>query len=174
MKLNLQALAKDRRVQVAGVAGAAALGGFAWYRNKKSGASSSSSTSADGSDSTTPAAYAPGTFPDTTQTDTAAWLGQNEAAFVTELQQYQQSLTTGTPAPGTTPSPVSPTPAAGPVPHGGSAKFGGPITINPPAVRTANLSSRIGAALGRTPAVAAPDAVKLSASTITPGSSLRL
>lgn len=112
MKLDLRSLANDKRVQVGGVAAAGGAGLFVWYRKKHSAAatSSSSAASTDGSDSTTPAAYVPGSFPDTSGTDIASWLGQNEAAFTTELQQYLAGLQNTTPAPPSTPSPTPTTP----------------------------------------------------------------
>lgn len=105
--MDWKALARNKRVQYGGLAAAAGLGGLAWYRHK--GAAASGSSASDGS-SASPAAYSPGTFPDTSQTDTAAWLGDNEAAFLRTLADYQASLTATTPAPGTTPSPVPATP----------------------------------------------------------------
>lgn len=101
--MNLRTLAGDRRVQLAGAGVAALAGAFVWYRHR--GTSTSGTTAADGSGTDTPTATVQGSFPDTSGTDIASWLTQNEAAFMTELDQAlaQQQQTA--------PAPVTPSPA---------------------------------------------------------------
>lgn len=178
MTLNLKALSHDKRVQYGAVAVAAGAGGLVWYRRSKAGGSAAAATSADGSDSTTPTAYAPGAFPDTSSTDIASWLGDNEAAFLRELADYQSSLQTATPAPPTTPSPVPvhTRPGTGPYAPPGVPFHGRPITTGSsgismsytPAGVVASVRSRLGMA------TAAAQPTVTARPTIQPGSSIRL
>lgn len=136
MAADLKALLHNKKAMAGvGVAGAAGLG--VWYYRKSHGGGGSSTTdtaaTTDGG-STVPAGSAAGQFPDTSGTDVANWLGNQEGSFQDEFTQFltdsatqqQQFLSQfGTvlqPAP--TPSPVS-TPT--PVPH--------PVTPAPPKVK---------------------------------------
>jgi hypothetical protein len=128
--MDVKKLLGDRRVQIGAIGTVAAAGGYTWYRHRNSAAANTAPAASDGSGGTTPTAYEPGTFPDTSGTDTAAWLGQNEASFMDELNAWFASHTAGTPAP-STPSPVT---LPIPKPKVPPAKGGGPIKRPPETV----------------------------------------
>lgn len=144
MSVDLKALINNKKVQYGGIAGAAGLGAFVWYRKKHaSPATSAAAASSDGSDSTTPASYTPGSFPDTSGTDTAAWLGQNESAFLQELDQYLATVQQTSPPPSTTPSPTPSTPTPHPTTPVIIRAPGGPVkTATPIKATTGNPAAK--------------------------------
>lgn len=98
MAINWQELTHNRPLMI-GVAGAAGLGAFVWYRNRNSSSTSSSST---GTGTSNPQGVA-----DTTGTDVASWLSSYGQQLQTTLdalvQKQQQTGTTGTTQPAPSP-----------------------------------------------------------------------
>jgi len=89
--MNWRALAGNKRVQL-GVGAAAVVGvaGFALYRRHQAGGDVGSQ--ADASSSGTPASYVPGSFPDTSGTDMAGYLGQFGSNLQTQLDDFLSAL----------------------------------------------------------------------------------
>lgn len=134
--MNLKALAGNRRVQLAaGGVAVAGVAGFALWRRHQAGGEAASSA-ADASSSGTPAAYVPGSFPDTSGTDMAGYLGQFGSNLQTQLDDFLSALqdaqagqtipTSGSTGTGTT-APTGPhtLPAVAPAP----AKSGSPTPV---------------------------------------------
>lgn len=89
--MNLGAL-RNKRVQLAAAGvGVAAVAGYAVYRRRKS-SSSAAAAPADASSSATPGTYVPGSFPDTSGTDMAAYLGQFGSNLQTQLDDFNAQL----------------------------------------------------------------------------------
>lgn len=145
--MNVQALLRNKKVLYGG-AGVAAVAGFALYkRHQAAGGGGNPTTDTAAGGAATPGAYVPGSFPDTSGTDMAGYLGQFGGNLQTQLDDFLAQLaqaqdgtaqipTSGTTGTGTT----SPTgPISVPVPRGPAPAPGG---RTPKTVKVVKYTSR--------------------------------
>lgn len=123
--MDLKGLLANKKIVWGGVAGAAALGAIAVYRKRGQTSAAAAAGGDSAASGASPSAYVPGSFPDTSGTDIASYLGdyggQLQTAltdFLAQQAQQEQDFLAKLPTSGTTGTgPTAPTGPTGPPKH---------------------------------------------------------